>query len=44
MLDDGLRRARLIGEAVSSMVERPLKEFGGEERKRYRKREESLIT
>ncbi len=44
MLDDGLRRARLIGEAVSSMVERPLKEFGGEERKRYRKREESSIT
>jgi hypothetical protein len=42
MLDDGLRRARLIGEAVSSMVERPLKEFGGEARKRYRKREESV--
>ena len=39
MLEDGLRRARLIGEAVSSMVEKPLKEIGVESRKRYRKRE-----
>ena len=46
MLEDGLRRARLIGEAVSRMVDRPLKEFGGEERKRYRKheREESPVA
>lgn len=39
MLEDGLRRARLIGEAVSSMVDRPLKEIGIEPRRRYRKHE-----
>ena len=39
MLDDGLRRARLIGEAVSRMVDRPLKEIGIEPRRRYRKHE-----
>ncbi len=44
MLDDGLRRARLIGEAVSSMVDKPLKEIGIESRKRYRKREESPVA
>jgi len=41
MLDDGLRRARQAGEAVSRMVERPLKEIGIEERRRYRKREQT---
>ena len=46
MLDDGLRRARLIGEAVSRMVDRPLKEIGIEPRRRYRKheREESPVA
>ncbi len=39
MLDDGLRRARLVGEAVSRLVERPLEEIGLERRKRYRKHE-----
>lgn len=47
MLDDGLRRARHVGEAVSSMVERPLEEIGIERRRRYRKqrrREESPVA
>ena len=44
MLEDGLRRARLVGEAVSSMVERPLKEIGIEQRRRYRKREGSPVA
>ena len=39
MLDDGLRRARLVGEAVSRLVERPLEEIGIERGKRYRKHE-----
>lgn len=44
MLDDGLRRARLIGEAVADLVDRPLKEIGVGPRKRYRKREESPVA
>ncbi len=39
MLDDGLRRARHVGEAVSRLVDRPLEEIGIEPRKRYRKQE-----
>ena len=35
---------RLVGEAVSSMVDRPLKEIGVEQRRRYRKREESPVS
>lgn len=39
MLDDGLRRARHVGEAVARLVDRPLEEIGIEPRKRYRKQE-----
>ncbi len=39
MLDDGLRRARHVAEAVSRLVNRPLEEIGIEPRKRYRKHE-----
>lgn len=39
MLDDGLRRARHVGEAVARLVERPLEEIGIAPRKRYRKQE-----
>jgi len=39
MLEDGIRRARLVGEAVASLVEKPLKEIGIEPRRRYRKHE-----
>ena len=44
MLDDGLRRARLIGEAVADLVDRPLKEIGVGPRRRYRKREKSPVA
>ena len=44
MLDDGLRRARLIGEAVADLVDRPLKEIGVGPRKRYRRREGSPVA
>ena len=44
MLEDGLRRARLVGEAVAELVERPLKEIGVGPRRRYRKREESPVA
>ena len=47
MLEDGLRRARHVGEAVSRLVDRPLEEIGIEQRKRYRKherREESPVA
>ena len=38
-VEDGIRRARHVGEAVARMVDRPLKEIGLGERKRYRKPE-----
>ncbi len=44
MLEDGIRRARLVGEAVAGMVEKPLKEIGVEPRRRYRKRDESPVA
>ncbi len=46
LLEDGVRRARHVGEAVSRMTDRPLVEIGMERRKRYRKheREESPVA